>query len=110
MQDKSNRKVMKSKKMYCNECRPQSNDSKWEEEFEKWWSERFDEGDTYPKGEFYDLISSAVEQAREEGYEECVESLINLPRKFWEDEDHAVGGYISKKELYELLKPTKAKR
>jgi hypothetical protein len=33
------------------------------------------------------------------------EALSKLPRKFWEDEDHAVGGYISKKDLYELLTP-----
>jgi len=26
-----------------------------------------------------------------------------LPRKFWEDQDHAVGGYISKKDLRDLL-------
>lgn len=31
------------------------------------------------------------------------ECLIKLPAKFWEDEDHAVGGYISKEELYRIL-------
>ncbi len=31
------------------------------------------------------------------------ELLSKLPRTFWEDEDHAVGGYISKKDLFELL-------
>jgi len=29
--------------------------------------------------------------------------LKKLPAKFWEDEDHEVGGYISKKDLYEIL-------
>ena len=32
------------------------------------------------------------------------EVIGKLPRKFWEDEDHAVGGYISKKDLHNLLK------
>ena len=31
------------------------------------------------------------------------EMIGKLPREFWEDEDHAVGGYISKKDLYNLL-------
>ncbi len=30
-------------------------------------------------------------------------ALSKLPRVFFEDEDHAVGGYISKKDLYKLL-------
>lgn len=29
--------------------------------------------------------------------------LKKLPTKFWDDKDHAVGGYISKKDLFELL-------
>ena len=32
------------------------------------------------------------------------EVLERLPPKFWEDGDHAVGGYISKKDLYVLFK------
>ena len=31
------------------------------------------------------------------------EALKKLPRKFWEDYDHAVGGYIALKDLYKLL-------
>ena len=30
-------------------------------------------------------------------------ALLQLPRKFWEDQDHAVGGYISKKDLYDIM-------
>ena len=30
-------------------------------------------------------------------------ALLGLPRKFWEDQDHAVGGYISRKDLYDIL-------
>ena len=33
------------------------------------------------------------------------EMLSSFERKFFEDEDHAVGGYISKKELKEKLLP-----
>jgi len=29
--------------------------------------------------------------------------LKKLPAVFWQDEDHAVGGYISKKDLFEIL-------
>lgn len=31
------------------------------------------------------------------------DALIKLPAKFWDDQDHAVGGYISKKDLLELI-------
>jgi len=29
--------------------------------------------------------------------------LSKLPATFWDDEDHSVGGYVSKKELFEIL-------
>ena len=52
-----------------------------------------------------DFLLSQIEIAYKAGWEEVLkEKLCILPREFWEDEDHAVGGYISKKDLYELLK------
>lgn len=50
--------------------------------------------------ELEEFIYSAITTAR---LEERMRILNSLPRKFWEDEDHAVGGYISKKDLKELL-------
>lgn len=45
------------------------------------------------------------DQAIKLAKKEALDELVNkLPVKFWEDEDHSVGGYISKKDLKELLK------
>ena len=30
-------------------------------------------------------------------------ALSKFPRAFFEDEDHAIGGFISKKDLYDLI-------
>jgi hypothetical protein len=56
-------------------------------------------------------LSGFLEQALNEAITKAVEQdlkdrLKSLPLKFFEDEDHAVGGYISRKDLYELLSPT----
>lgn len=43
-------------------------------------------------------------QMYERGKKEERERILNsLPRTFWEDEDHSVGGYISKKDLKNAL-------
>jgi len=47
--------------------------------------------------EYFDAIARAEERERVRGIFDA------LPRKFWEDQDHAVGGYISKKDLRDLL-------
>lgn len=47
------------------------------------------------------FIQQLIQKERELNLKEL---LSKLPRKFWEDEDHAVGGYISKKDLYDILK------
>ena len=50
------------------------------------------------------ILRQALEDAvAEERGKRLKDLLSTLPRKFFEDEDHAVGGYISKKDLYELL-------
>lgn len=49
------------------------------------------------------LISQVEKEAEERGIQRYVEKLLGLPAKFWEDQDHSVGGYISKKDLKELL-------
>ena len=46
---------------------------------------------------------SKLHQALAEDRERVRGIFDALPRKFWEDQDHAVGGYISKKDLKELL-------
>ena len=48
-------------------------------------------------------IETAIQKLLASQREEMAEELLSLPRKFWEDEDHIVGGYISKKDLKELL-------
>lgn len=58
-----------------------------------------------PEGYYHDECYKAITQERQQA---VVEAINSLPRKFWEDEDHAVGGYISKKDLKELLNRQKA--
>ena len=49
-------------------------------------------------------IKEFIRKTREEAREEERKRILNsLPREFWEDEDHAVGGYISKRDLKDLL-------
>jgi len=48
-------------------------------------------------------IKSFITTVYNQAKEEFATELLNLPRVFWEDEDHAVGGYISKKDLKEKL-------
>ena len=50
-----------------------------------------------------EAIAQAYQSGREAGMREVREQLLNLPSEFWGDEDHAVGGYISKKDLKSLL-------
>ena len=49
------------------------------------------------------FLSTSITQALAEDRERVRGIFDALPRKFWEDQDHAVGGYISKKDLKELL-------
>lgn len=65
----------------------------------------------YPESE-YELSASKIEAFLEDALDTIeaqtrqatIEDILtSLPRKFWEDEDHAVGGYISKKDLKELF-------
>lgn len=56
-----------------------------------------------------DCSIDALYQLHLEGVREEIKAeLKKLPRKFWEDEDHAVGGYISLKDLFNLLTEGKA--
>lgn len=50
-------------------------------------------------GEIKVFIQSEIDLDRKR----FVDKMLNLPSEFWEDQDHAVGGYISKKDLKELL-------
>lgn len=54
----------------------------------------------YGEKKYWEVIQQELITARAE---ERMRILNSLPRKFWEDEDHAVGGYISKKDLKDLL-------
>lgn len=50
-----------------------------------------------------DYWLSKLDQAYQQGAKDKVEEILKLKGNFWEDEDHIVGGYISKKELKALL-------
>lgn len=54
-------------------------------------------------------LTEEIAHAVERGARLERERILNLPRNFWEDEDHAVGGYISKKDLKEALTKTEGK-
>jgi len=63
-----------------------------------------------PIGNFKDWLRVGLEAIAEKTREERLKDLLSiLPRKFFEDEDHIVGGYISKKDLYELLSDKESK-
>jgi hypothetical protein len=49
------------------------------------------------------FMLNKLDQAYQQGAKDKVEEVLKLKGNFWEDEDHAVGGYISKKELKTLL-------
>jgi len=49
------------------------------------------------------LLHKVSQESKRQGERELAEKLLDLPRKFWQDEDHAVGGYISKENLYLVL-------
>ncbi len=69
---------------------------KFNEEAEEVRNRDYDEA----KDKLYSYLYRRDHAIAEAVREEIIDSL---PRKFWEDEDHAVGGYISKKDLWELL-------
>jgi len=53
-----------------------------------------------------EMIEEALTAQREAGAGEERERILeSLPRKFWEDADHAEGGYISKRDLKKALTP-----
>jgi len=57
-----------------------------------------------------DFLKQELIAIAEKTREERLKDLLSiLPRKFFEDEDHIVGGYISKKDLYELLSDKESK-
>lgn len=58
--------------------------------------------ETFKEIEAYFLKS--LQDATERGRNEAVDFVMNnVHPKFWEDQDHAEGGYISKRELKKLL-------
>lgn len=57
------------------------------------------------ENKFMDFFISRLEAHRQEAVESYQKRLLEkLPAKFWEDEDHSVGGYISKKDLKSFFK------
>ena len=54
-------------------------------------------------GPIRQFLSDKLDQARAEERARVVGIFDALPSKFWEDQDHSVGGYISKKDLRDLL-------
>ncbi len=78
----------------------------WREEGEDIWDTLSDivnnEGDTKAKVYLYSVIQQEIDKALDEQKREIVESF-KANRKFWEDEDHAVGGYVSMKEIKEII-------
>jgi len=54
-------------------------------------------------GPIRQFLSEKLDQARAEERARVVGIFDALPSKFWEDQDHSVGGYISKKDLRDLL-------
>ena len=56
-----------------------------------------------PLGYVVEWMKIIQKEARAEERERVRGIFDALPRKFWEDQDHAVGGYISKKDLRDLL-------
>lgn len=73
----------------------------WEKAFDKWvevtgvWSKV-----ATVHFEAKAFISVLLISEREKGIKTL---LRKLPTSFWDDADHAVGGYIAKKDLFELL-------
>jgi hypothetical protein len=73
--------------------------------FDTWYKEQKEMNPYIMRDYFLQRLTTAYNKGVEVGRVEERKRLLNLPRKFWEDEDHAVGGYISKKDLKEALTP-----
>lgn len=78
----------------------------WRDECEDVWGTLSDivnnEGDAKAKIYLYSVIQELIDKAVKERDEEIIKSF-RANRKFWEDEDHAVGGYVSIKEVAEII-------
>ncbi len=60
------------------------------------------------KGEYEllmaDILDEVVTQTIKENNETIIKEIKEHGADFWDDEDHAVGGYISKKDIINLIK------